>query len=154
MSQENTSPELVFDINKIMEVLPHRYPFVMVDRITKFEEDYIEGYKNVTINEPFFQGHFPGNPVMPGVMQLEAMAQVGGILLMNKVENPDEMWVYFLAIDGARFKKMVVPGDKLEFKVEFESFKRNICKMKGKGFVDGKLVCQADLTAAVVKKEA
>lgn len=144
---------MIFDVNAISKILPHRYPFLLVDRITEFSENSITGIKNVTINEPWCQGHFPGNPVMPGVLQLEAMAQVGGILLLNKVENAEDMWVYFLAIDNARFKKMVTPGDQLTFKLRMDSFKRNICKMQGQGFVDGKLVCQADLVAAMVPKE-
>jgi UDP-3-O-[3-hydroxymyristoyl] N-acetylglucosamine deacetylase/3-hydroxyacyl-[acyl-carrier-protein] dehydratase len=143
----------VFDINAIAKILPHRYPFLLVDRITSFSENSIEGYKNITMNEPFFQGHFPGNPVMPGVLQLEAMAQVGGILLLNKVENPDKVWVYFLAIDNARFRKMVLPGDQLVFKLELTSFKRNICRMSGKGYVDGKVVCEAEMVAGLVDKD-
>ena len=144
---------VVFDINAITKILPHRYPFLLVDKITKFEDDHIEGIKNVTMNEPFFQGHFPGNPVMPGVLQLEAMAQVGGIMLINRMENFREWWVYFMAIDNARFKKPVIPGDTLLFKLDLLHLKRNICKMQGKGYVNGKLVCQADLTAALVKKD-
>lgn len=144
---------VVFDINAISKILPHRYPFLMVDKIIKFEDDYIEGVKNVTMNEPFFQGHFPGNPVMPAVLQLEAMAQVGGILLINKTEDYRQWWVYFMAIDNARFKKPVIPGDQIIFKLNMLHLRRNICKMQGKGYVDGKLVCQADLTAALVKKE-
>lgn len=145
---------VVFDIQQIMKILPHRYPFLLVDRITYFEGDKIEGMKNVTINEPFFMGHFEGNPVMPGVLQLEAMAQVGGILLMNKVEDHTKIWVYFVAIDNARFKKMVKPGDTLNFKIQMEFFKRNICKMKGEAYVDGELVCTADLVASVVPKNS
>lgn len=143
---------VVFDIQQIMKILPHRYPFLLVDKITYFEGDVIEGIKNVTINEPFFVGHFEGNPIMPGVLQLEAMAQVGGILLMNKVEDYTKIWVYFVAIDNARFKKMVKPGDTLHFKIQMEFFKRNICKMKGEAYVDGDLVCSADLVASVVPK--
>lgn len=145
-------PGLVFDINAIHEILPHRYPFLLVDKITEFSDNKIIGIKNVTINEPFFQGHFPGNPIMPGVLQLEAMAQVGGILLLNNIENPKTIWVYFLAIDNARFKKPVKPGDTLTLELEMTAMKRNICKMTGKGYVDGVLVCSADLVASVVPK--
>lgn len=145
-------PGLVFDINAIHEILPHRYPFLLVDKITEFNDNKIIGIKNVTINEPFFQGHFPGNPIMPGVLQLEAMAQVGGILLLNNIENPKTIWVYFLAIDNARFKKPVKPGDTLTLELEMTAMKRNICKMTGKGYVDGTLVCSADLVASVVPK--
>jgi UDP-3-O-[3-hydroxymyristoyl] N-acetylglucosamine deacetylase/3-hydroxyacyl-[acyl-carrier-protein] dehydratase len=143
---------VVFDINAIQKILPHRYPFLLVDKITAFSENEIEGVKNVTFNEPYFTGHFPGNPVMPGVLQLEAMAQVGGILLLNKVENPENVWVYFLAINNARFKKMVIPGDVITFKLQLDGLKRNICKMTGKGYVDGKLVCEAELVAGLVDK--
>lgn len=144
---------VVFDINAITKILPHRYPFLLVDKITAFSENEIEGIKNVTMNEPYFQGHFPGNPVMPGVLQLEAMAQVGGILLLNKVPNPDQVWVYLIAFNNARFRKMVIPGDTIVFKLQLESLKRNICKMQGKGYVDGKVVCEAELIAGVVDKD-
>jgi UDP-3-O-[3-hydroxymyristoyl] N-acetylglucosamine deacetylase / 3-hydroxyacyl-[acyl-carrier-protein] dehydratase len=150
--QQKEAEGAIFDINAIQKILPHRYPFLLVDKITEFTENEITGVKNVTMNEPYFQGHFPGNPVMPGVLQLEAMAQVGGILLLNKVENPENVWVYFLAINNARFKKMVIPGDVLTFKLQLDSLKRNICKMVGKGYVDGKLVCEAELVAALVDK--
>lgn len=151
--QSGEEDGVVFDINAISKILPHRYPFLLVDKITRFSENTIEGVKNVTMNEPFFQGHFPNNPVMPGVLQLEAMAQVGGILLLNKVDNPENVWVYFMAIDNARFKKMVLPGDTMIFKLELITMKRNICKMHGKGFVNGKLVVEADLVAALVDKD-
>lgn len=151
--QKKEAAGMVFDINAIQKILPHRYPFLLVDRITAFSESEIEGIKNVTASEPYFQGHFPGNPIMPGVLQLEAMAQVGGILLLNKVENPEDVWVYFLAINNARFRKMVIPGDTITFKLKLDSLKRNICKMHGKGYVDGKVVCEADLTAGLVDKE-
>ncbi|MCB9230301.1 MAG: bifunctional UDP-3-O-[3-hydroxymyristoyl] N-acetylglucosamine deacetylase/3-hydroxyacyl-ACP dehydratase [Bacteroidia bacterium] len=149
----NTNQDFIFDVNAIAKILPHRYPFLLVDRITAFSENKIEGYKNVTFNEPFFQGHFPNNPVMPGVLQLEAMGQVGGILLLNTVPDPDKVWVYFLAMNDVRFKKPVVPGDTLHFKLELVSLRRNICKMQGQGFVNGKLVVQAELTAALVDRE-
>ncbi|MFM2377398.1 MAG: hypothetical protein RLZZ165_2495 [Bacteroidota bacterium] len=151
--QQKEAEGVIFDINAIQKILPHRYPFLLVDKITAFSENEISGVKNVTVNEPYFQGHFPGNPVMPGVLQIEAMAQVGGILLLNKVENPDKVWVYFLAINNARFKKMVIPGDVLTFKLQLDSLKRNICKMFGKAYVDGKLVCEAELVAALVDKD-
>ena len=144
---------VVFDINAIQRILPHRYPFLLIDKITSFTETEIVGVKNVSMNEPFFQGHFPGNPIMPGVLQLEAMGQVGGILLLNKVENPEDVWVYFLAINNARFRKMVIPGDQIVFKLTMDNMKRNICKMHGKGYVDGKVVCEADLVAGLVPKD-
>lgn len=149
---DELQPGIVFDINAIHEILPHRYPFLLVDKIVDFTDKTIVGIKNVTINEPFFQGHFPGNPIMPGVLQLEAMAQVGGILLLNTIENPKSIWVYILGIDNARFKKPVKPGDTLKLQLEMTALKRGICKMTGKAFVDGKLVSSADLIASVVPK--
>jgi UDP-3-O-[3-hydroxymyristoyl] N-acetylglucosamine deacetylase/3-hydroxyacyl-[acyl-carrier-protein] dehydratase len=150
--QKEEQKEFVFDINAIHQILPHTYPFLLVDRILNFEEDAIEGLKNVTYNEPFFQGHFPGNPVMPGVLILEAMAQAGGILLLNQIENPENYWVYFVAINNARFKKPVIPGDQIIFKLKKESFRRNICKMTGKAYVQEQLACEADLVASLVPK--
>ncbi|WNJ18840.1 bifunctional UDP-3-O-[3-hydroxymyristoyl] N-acetylglucosamine deacetylase/3-hydroxyacyl-ACP dehydratase [Pontibacter sp. G13] len=150
--QKKEKKGLVFDINAIQEILPHRYPFLLIDKIVNFSENSITGVKNVTINEPFFQGHFPGNPIMPGVLQLEAMAQVGGILLLNTIDNPKSVWVYFVAIDNARFKKPVIPGDTVVLELEMTALKRSICKMTGKAYVDGQLVCSADLVASVVPK--
>ncbi len=151
--QGSTKKEVVFDILAIQKILPHRYPFLLIDKITYFDEKRIEGVKNVTINEPFFVGHFEGNPIMPGVLQLEAMAQVGGVLLLNIIDNPQDHWVYFLAIDKARFKRPVRPGDQLVFKLELISLRRGICRMKGKAFVDNTLVCEAEMVASLVKKE-
>ncbi len=150
--QKEGKQGMVFDINGIQEILPHRYPFLLVDRILEFGANSIKGIKNVTMNEPFFQGHFPGNPIMPGVLQLEAMAQIGGILLLNTIDNPQTVWVYIVGIDNARFKKPVIPGDTLVFELEMTALKRSICKMTGKAFVDGQLVCSADLVASVVPK--
>lgn len=144
----------VLDINQIAQVLPHAYPFRLVDKIFQLDENSVTGIKNVTINEPFFEGHFPGNPVMPGVLQIEAMAQTGGILLLNTVDNPEDYWTYFVGIDSCRFKKMVVPGDTLVLKCELLApIKRGIAKMKGKGFVAGKIVCEASMSACLVKKD-
>ncbi|MCS7027802.1 MAG: bifunctional UDP-3-O-[3-hydroxymyristoyl] N-acetylglucosamine deacetylase/3-hydroxyacyl-ACP dehydratase [Bacteroidia bacterium] len=148
----NTNSSVVFDIKAIQKILPHRYPFLLVDKVTYFDDKRIVGVKNVTINEPFFAGHFEGNPIMPGVLQLEAMAQVGGILLLNTVENPNDVWVYFLAIDNARFKKPVIPGDQIVFELEMVSLKRGICRMNGKATVDGKLVSEAELVASIIPK--
>ncbi|GAB4418978.1 MAG: bifunctional UDP-3-O-[3-hydroxymyristoyl] N-acetylglucosamine deacetylase/3-hydroxyacyl-ACP dehydratase [Bacteroidia bacterium] len=150
--QKQKKEGIIFDINAIHDILPHRYPFLLVDKILDFSETTIRGIKNVTINEPFFQGHFPGNPIMPGVLQLEAMAQVGGILLLNTIDNPKTVWVYFVAIDNARFKKPVIPGDTLLLELEMTALRRGICKMTGKGFVDDQLACSADLVASVVPK--
>lgn len=144
----------VMDVNQIYSVLPHAYPFKLVDKIIHLNEDTVVSVKNVTINEPFFEGHFPGNPVMPGVLQIEAMAQTGGILAMNTVEDPENYWTYFLSIDNAKFRKMVTPGDTLIFKCEIkEPIKRGIIKMTGQAYVAGNLVCEASLTAAIVRKD-
>ncbi|MCC7429874.1 3-hydroxyacyl-ACP dehydratase FabZ [bacterium] len=141
------------DVNEIKNVLAHRYPFLLVDRILSIENDKkVVGLKNVTCNEPHFQGHFPEKPIMPGVLILEAMAQTGGVLLMKIVPNYKEKLIYFMAIDNAKFRKPVVPGDQLIFEVELLSFRRNICKLQGKALVDGQLVCEAEFTAAVVDK--
>ncbi|MEL6848875.1 MAG: 3-hydroxyacyl-ACP dehydratase FabZ [Bacteroidota bacterium] len=142
----------IFTQEQIQQLLPHRYPFLLIDRVTEVTDTKVTGYKNVTINEPFFQGHFPGNPIMPGVLQLEAMGQMGGILLMSTLEKPEDYWVYFVAIDNARFKKPVIPGDTLTLELEMEALRRGICKMTGKAFVDGNLVCSANLVASLVPK--
>lgn len=150
--QKNSVKGVIFDINAIERILPHRYPFLLVDKIVDFSENKIVGIKNVTANEPFFQGHFPNNPIMPGVLQIEAMAQVGGILLLNQVENPETVWVYLVGVENARFRRTVVPGDVLEFRLELLALKRGVCKMKGEAFVDGNLACSAELTASIVPK--
>lgn len=150
--QKNSVKGVIFDINAIERILPHRYPFLLVDKIVEFAENKIVGIKNVTANEPFFQGHFPGNPIMPGVLQIEAMAQVGGILLLNQVENPETVWVYLVGVENARFRRTVVPGDTLELRLELLALKRGVCKMKGEVFVDGSLACSAELTASIVPK--
>jgi UDP-3-O-[3-hydroxymyristoyl] N-acetylglucosamine deacetylase / 3-hydroxyacyl-[acyl-carrier-protein] dehydratase len=140
-------------IHDIEKILPHRYPFLLVDKIVEMTETYIVGIKNVTINEPFFQGHFPSNPVMPGVLQLEAMAQCGGILAINSQEPGTAFDTYFLKIDNAKFKAMVIPGDTLIMKLEFNGpIRRGICDMHGTAFVGSKMVCEADLMAQIVKR--
>lgn len=148
MSDVNVANKL--DILEILKLLPHRYPFVMVDRITEIElGKSIKGFKNVTINEPFFQGHFPEYPVMPGVMILEGMAQVGGVLgYQSMPEMIGNKLLYFAGIDKARFRKPVVPGDQLEFHLELLKSKRGIMVMDGKAYVDGQLVTQAELMAS------
>lgn len=144
----------VLDVNQIYKILPHRYPFKLVDKIVHLDENMIIGVKNVTINEPFFEGHFPGNPVMPGVLQIEAMAQTGGIFVMQSVPDPENYWTYFLSIESAKFRRMVVPGDTLIFKCELTApIKRGIAKMQGQAYVGGNLVCEASLTASIVKKK-
>lgn len=145
--------EILFDINSILEIMPHRYPFLMIDRIIDLVPDKsVTAIKNVTINEPFFQGHFPGHPIMPGVLILEAMAQAGGVLLLNAVDDPQTKVVYFMGIDNARFRRPVMPGDQLRFQLTMKAFRRNTCKMVGEAFVDDNLVANADFMAMLVDK--
>lgn len=140
------------DINGIMKLLPHRYPFLLVDKILEVSEEKVVGIKNVTINEPFFQGHFPGHPIMPGVLIVESMAQVGGFLLLHKVDNPEDKVLYFLGIDGVKFRKPVLPGDILRHELTLDKFKHGICKMKGRATVEGTLVCEGLFTATIIDK--
>jgi UDP-3-O-[3-hydroxymyristoyl] N-acetylglucosamine deacetylase / 3-hydroxyacyl-[acyl-carrier-protein] dehydratase len=151
--QHERKEGVVFDINAIKKILPHRYPFLLVDKITDFKiDDSVVGVKNVTTNEPFFEGHFPGQPVMPGVLIIEAMAQTGGILLLNGVENPGDKLVFFMSINNAKFRKPVVPGDQLVFELKMVNRKSRICTMSGKAFVDGQLVAEADLMASIIDR--
>jgi len=151
--QHERKEGVVFDVNAIKKILPHRYPFLFVDKIVEFKiDEKIVGIKNVTGNEPFFEGHFPGQPVMPGVLIVEAMAQTGGILLLNGVDNPDNKLVYFMSINNAKFRRPVVPGDQLVFELEMTSRKSKICQMKGKAFVDGVLVAEAEMMASIVER--
>lgn len=144
----------VYDINAISKVLPHRYPFLLIDKIISMDEKCVIGVKNVTMNEPFFTGHFPNNPVMPGVLQIEAMAQTGGILALNTVSEPEKYDTYFLKIDKAKFKQKVLPGDTLIFKLELMSpIRRGIIEMRGTAFVGNKVVCEAELVAIITKRE-
>jgi UDP-3-O-[3-hydroxymyristoyl] N-acetylglucosamine deacetylase/3-hydroxyacyl-[acyl-carrier-protein] dehydratase len=144
----------LYDINKIIKILPHRPPFLLIDRIMEMSDTHIIGLKNVTMNEPFFAGHFPGEPVMPGVLQIEAMAQVGGIFALSTVSDPENYVTYFLKIDNARFKQKVVPGDTLVFKLELLSpIRRGICHMQGSAYVGDKVVMEAELLAQIVKNK-
>lgn len=148
--QDVSQKGVVFDINAIKKILPHRYPFLLVDSIIEFEpEKRAVGVKNVTANEPFFQGHFPQRPVMPGVLIVEAMAQVGGILLLNEQENVENKLVFFMAIDAVKFRKIVQPGDQLVMELEMLKNRRTTFKMAGKAYVKGELVCEAEMMAAV-----
>ncbi|MBP1647358.1 MAG: lpxC [Bacteroidetes bacterium] len=152
--QHERKEGVVFDINAIKKILPHRYPFLLIDKIIDFKMDEkIVGVKNVTTNEPFFEGHFPGQPVMPGVLILEAMAQTGGILLLNGIENPEGKLVFFMSIDKAKFRKPVTPGDQLVFELTLLSRKSRICVMAGKAFVDGNLVAEAEMMASIVERK-
>ena len=145
----------VLDINQISAILPHRYPFLLVDKIIHLDETTVTGIKNVTMNEPFFQGHFPDNPVMPAVLQIETMAQIGGILVLNTVPDPENYWTYFLGIDNSRFRKMVLPGDTLVIKCELtQPIKRGIAKMTAKAYVGNTLVSEGAMTASIVKRDA
>ena len=144
----------VLDVRAINKILPHRYPFLMVDRVIDFESGkYAVAIKNVSINEPFFQGHFPGHPVMPGVLIIEAMAQTGGFLMMNSVPDPEHTVTYFVGVDSVRFKKPVVPGDQLVLRAEMIYFKRRMCKFKGTATVDGEVVCEGEFIATFVPRE-
>ena len=137
-----------------MEKMPHRYPFLMVDRILEFEsEKRVVGIKNVSINEHFFQGHFPGHPIMPGVLIVEAMGQTGGLLMMNSVPEPENKVVYFMSLDKIKFRKPVFPGDQLRMVLEMIKFRHSICKMKGRGYVGEDLVAEAEMTAMVVDRD-
>jgi UDP-3-O-[3-hydroxymyristoyl] N-acetylglucosamine deacetylase/3-hydroxyacyl-[acyl-carrier-protein] dehydratase len=142
--------ERVIEIEEIMKILPHRYPFLLVDRVLELEpQKRIVGVKNVTINEPFFQGHFPGHPIMPGVLIVEAMAQVGGMLLMGAVDDPESKVVYFMSLDNIKFRKPVKPGDQLRFEVDMVQVRGNVCRIKGVAKVDGAVVCEAEMAAMV-----
>ena len=146
---------VVFDINAIQRILPHRYPFLMIDKIIELELDKrVVGVKSVTIDEPFFQGHFPGQPIMPGVLIIEAMAQTSGILILNSLPNFKEKLVYFMQINNAKFRKPVVPGDQLYLEIEFISKKTKIFLMKGKAMVNDKVIAEADFMAGVVDRDA
>jgi UDP-3-O-[3-hydroxymyristoyl] N-acetylglucosamine deacetylase / 3-hydroxyacyl-[acyl-carrier-protein] dehydratase len=143
----------VFEIEDIMRVLPHRYPFLLVDRVLEMEEDRrIVGMKNVTINEPFFQGHFPGHPIMPGVLIIEAMAQVGGMLLMRTIPDPENKVVYFTSLNNVKWRRPVRPGDQLIFELDLLQVRGMMCKMKGVAKVDGEIVAEAEMGAMVRDK--
>ena len=140
---------MMLNINEIMNILPHRYPFLLVDRIIEYEsERKIVAIKNVTMNEPFFEGHFPGHPIMPGVLILEAMAQTGGLLVgLVKGDETKNRVCYFVSIDNAKFRKPVLPGDQLRIEMEVITSRRGIWSFSGKAFVEGKLVAEAELKA-------
>ncbi|HAL55831.1 MAG TPA: UDP-3-O-[3-hydroxymyristoyl] N-acetylglucosamine deacetylase [Bacteroidetes bacterium] len=151
--QHEKKEGVIFDVNAIQRILPHRYPFLLVDKIIDFQlDERVVGVKNVTMNEPFFQGHFPGQPVMPGVLIVEAMAQAGGILLLNGHENPDNKLVFFMSINNVKFRRPVVPGDQLILDVEMLARRSKIVQIRGKAYVDGNLVAEGEFAAAIVDR--
>jgi UDP-3-O-[3-hydroxymyristoyl] N-acetylglucosamine deacetylase / 3-hydroxyacyl-[acyl-carrier-protein] dehydratase len=152
-SRGPSRPGIVWDIQDIQQIMPHRYPILLVDRILEFEDrKRVVGIKNVTMNEPYFQGHFPGHPIMPAVLIIEAMAQCGGVLLLNSVDDPENKLMYFMGIDKARFRKPVLPGDQLRFELQLLRFGGAVCKMEGKAYVDGELVAEAELLSTVIER--
>jgi len=146
----STSTATSVDIKRILQMIPHRYPMLMVDKVTEMVlSESAVGIKNVSINEPFFQGHFPGHPIMPGVLIIEAMAQVGGMLLMGSVGDPESKVVYFMSLDNVKFRRPVKPGDQIRFELEIVQIRGMVCKMRGVGKVDGEVVAEADMAAMV-----
>ena len=142
------------DVNQIMNTLPHRPPFLLVDKIFELSETHVIGLKNVTMNEPFFEGHFPGTPIMPGVLQIEALAQTGGVLLLNTVSDPQNYLTFFMKIDKVKFKRTVVPGDTLIFKLELIApIRRGICQMLGQIYCNDNLITEGEFMAQMIRKE-
>jgi len=140
------------DISEILAVMPHRYPFLLIDRVLEMDESKIRAVKNVTINEPHFLGHFPEFPVMPGVLVIEAMAQAGGFLLFSQIDERDEKLIYFTGIDKCRFRKPVIPGDQLIFEVELVAKRKAFAKIKGRALVDDEVVCEAEMMSAMADR--
>ena len=148
----NSKP--LMDVNKIMSTLPHRPPFLLVDKIFELSETHVIGLKNVTMNEPFFEGHFPGTPIMPGVLQIEALAQTGGVLLLNTVSDPQNYLTFFMKIDKVKFKRIVIPGDTLIFKLELIApIRRGICQMHGQIYCNDNLITEGEFMAQMIRKE-
>ncbi len=139
-------------IQDILEVMPHRYPILLIDRVLEMDEKHIRAIKNVTFNEPHFMGHFPDHPVMPGVLLVEAMAQAGGFLFLNQVEDRQNKLIYFAGIDNCRFRRPVVPGDQVVFDLEVKSVRRGFAKLHGTATVDGELACEADMMSAMMER--
>ena len=145
---------MILDTNAVQKILPHRYPFLMVDAILEIERlKHIVGVKNVSMNEYYFQGHFPGKPIMPGVLIIEAMAQTGGLLLLQEVPDRQNKLLYFVAVDGARFRRPVIPGDQLRIEVTVLSWRGDFCKLEGKASVNGQLAAEATLMCKMVERE-
>jgi 3-hydroxyacyl-[acyl-carrier-protein] dehydratase len=144
---------MILDVTDIQKILPHRYPFLFVDAIVEMERlKRVVGVKNVTINESFFQGHFPGQPIMPGVLIIESMAQTGGLLLLQEVPDRENKLLYFVAVDGARFRRPVVPGDQLRVEMKVISWRGDFCKLEGRATVDGQLAAEATLMCKMVDR--
>ncbi len=147
------SSKTAMDIGYILKILPHRYPFLLIDRVLELVRmKSIVALKNVTITEPFFQGHFPEKPIMPGVLIVEAIAQAGGLLLLTEVPNRDEMLMVFTGIEKARFRRPVVPGDQLRIEVVVRAWRMTAARLEGKAYVDGKVVCEATVTCRLVPR--
>lgn len=140
------------NIQDILEVMPHRYPILLIDRVLEMGEKNIRALKNVSFNEPHFMGHFPGHPVMPGVLLVEAMAQAGGFLLLSQIEDRSNKLIYFTGIDNCRFRRPVVPGDQVIFDIEVKSIKRTFAKIHGRATVDGEVACEADMMSAMAEQ--
>jgi beta-hydroxyacyl-ACP dehydratase FabZ len=147
-----STPKPILDVNEIRQILPHRYPFLLVDKIIELETESIVGIKNVTVNEPFFTGHFPDFPVMPGVLIVEAMAQTAGILVLKSIPDRDRKLVLLVSVDGARFRKPVVPGDQLRLEMRLIRRKGSVAKMAGRALVDGVLVAEAEVMCKLEDK--
>jgi 3-hydroxyacyl-[acyl-carrier-protein] dehydratase len=155
MTTENTPTATSLGITEIMQILPHRYPFLLIDRVVELVRmQRIVAIKNVTINEPFFQGHFPTYPIMPGVLMVEAMAQAGGALLLTEVPDRDDKLMVFTGIDQAKFRAPVVPGDQVRIEVEVLKWRSRGATMRGNAYVDGKLVCEAEIKCQLVPRPA
>ena len=151
--KQHNEPKISFDTQSLMKILPHRYPFLLIDRITALDPGKIvQAIKNVSINEPFFQGHFPGQPVFPGVLIIEAIAQAGGFLVLNSIDNPEDKLMYFTGINNGRFKKTVTPGDQIQFEVTLDKFRLGTCKIMGIAKVNDKIVAEAEILASVVNR--
>jgi UDP-3-O-[3-hydroxymyristoyl] N-acetylglucosamine deacetylase / 3-hydroxyacyl-[acyl-carrier-protein] dehydratase len=152
--QHEKKEGVIFDVNAIQRILPHRYPFLLIDKIIDFQMDErVVGVKNVTVNEPFFEGHFPGHPIMPGVLIVEALAQAGGVLMLNGIENPGNKLVYFMAINNVKFRKPVVPGDQLILEIQVMNRRSKVIQIRGQAFVDGNIVAEGEFTAAIIDRE-
>ncbi|MFL2983298.1 MAG: 3-hydroxyacyl-ACP dehydratase FabZ [Candidatus Neomarinimicrobiota bacterium] len=149
----NLADKTKFEINDIIKILPHRYPFILLDRLEIIKPGkFLTAIKNVTINEPFFQGHFPGQPIMPGVLSLEVLCQAGSFLMLNQVDNPLEKNMFFTSVEKSRFKKPIVPGDQLKIEVELIKKKLNLCKFHGKCNTDGELAVESIFSANLVDR--